>query len=296
MVEGCCDTTKPVDSPEVTAQEMTMRKPHSKDQAQSVGTRDKGTCAAFTLIELLVVIAIIAILAAMLLPALSKAKGKANTTSCLNNLKQLTLAWIMYAGDNQERLVNNYTRGNDQCGSEAWVRSGTLPGVGSWTGQAQVDPNDYAIVYGTLFPYNDSTKIYRCPADKSLVAGSTEVRFRSYAMSTGINWQNEGTAGTPRVSKTTAITRPGPTQASVFLDEKENSIDNNALGIYGPNAGQIGYWNVPASRHDDGCVLSFADGHAEYWKWKDQWILKARKFTGTRPDDQDFQRLTLTVP
>jgi prepilin-type processing-associated H-X9-DG protein len=224
------------------------------------------------------------------LPALSKAKGKANTTSCLNNLKQLTLAWTMYAGDNSEKLVNNYTRGNSECGSEAWVRSGSLPGVGTWTGQAQLDPNDYAVRYGTLFPYNDSTDIYRCPSDKSTVAGSGDPRSRSYSMSTGMNWKNEGSPGGATVSKTTAITRPGPTQAAVFLDEKEDSIDNNALGIYGMTSTQVGYWNVPASRHSDGCVLSFADGHAEYWKWQDEWILKARKFTGTRADDEDFQR------
>jgi prepilin-type processing-associated H-X9-DG protein len=121
-------------------------------------------------------------------------------------------------------------------------------------------------------------------------------------MSTGMNWKNEGSADLPRFSKTTSITRPGPSQASVFLDERAsndpvyNSIDNNALGIYGPNAGQVGYWNVPGIRHSDGCVISFADGHAEYWKWQGPFILKARKFLGTRSDDPDFLRLSRTVP
>jgi prepilin-type processing-associated H-X9-DG protein len=121
-------------------------------------------------------------------------------------------------------------------------------------------------------------------------------------MSTGMNWKDEGTQGSPRVSKTSAINRPGPSQASVFLDERAtddavyNSIDNNALGIYGPNSGKVGYWNVPGTRHAEGCVLSFADGHVEYWKWQDQFILKARKFIGTRKDDADFLRLSRTVP
>ncbi len=263
---------------------MELLKPYPGRSARTkLGGLGSPSNLAFTLIELLVVIAIIAILAALLLPALTKAKAEAQTTACISNQKQLTTAWMMYAGESKEYIVNNFCNGFQGCGQNAWVTEGSLPSGESWTGNPRLDSNTDAIIHGILFAYNGNTKIYCCPSDRSMCNNHPTVpRTRSYSMSTGLNYE-EGSpnyeADNGTYLRITDMLLPRPVSTAVFLDEAENCIDNNAIGIFSGlwNAthtaidytqGDVGFWNLPSDRHSYGCVLTFADGHIEHWKWR----------------------------
>ena len=240
----------------------------------------------FTLIELLTVIATIAILAALLLPILSKAKMKAQRTTCLSNLRQLSVAWVLYADDNHGSLVESYPVNNP----EVWVQ-------GDMT-KAKEAGNADLVRAGKLFQYNASVALYHCPADPGVTIDNQMVpTVRSYSMNCFMGARDPSlgpipsTAGNfiPFYAKDSDI--PRPDQLWVLIEEDERSI-NDGFFVTDPT-GQI-WMDFPAMaehRHNFSYVLDFADGHSSVWRYSDPSTFKVSVNKTEQPGNTDLARL-----
>ena len=237
----------------------------------------------FTLIELLVVIAIIAILAAMLLPVLSKAKIKALGIGCLNNTKQITLAWIMYAHDNDDKLLNSFY----------WT-SGDMRFLPDATNLLIFKTN-------TLSAYLGGTaSVYKCPGDTHTVPNyPNEIPVRSYSMNGFIGYNFWEPAFTAYI-KMSGMTRPGPVNTFVILDECSGINDGffaTHMEGYDPkNPSLYNFGDVPATYHNIAGSFSFADGHSEIHRWLDGRTINVSKkipvpLSTSLPNDQDVDWL-----
>jgi prepilin-type N-terminal cleavage/methylation domain-containing protein/prepilin-type processing-associated H-X9-DG protein len=242
---------------------------------------------AFTLIELLVVIAIIAILAALLLPALSSAKSRAYTAACTSNLHQLQTAWLNYSHD-----FNDYIPPNDVDGAPG-AQSGALSN--SWIVGNARDAIPTNIEIGVQYPYDPNPNLFHCPADYSLNWQNNGLRVRSYSIEGYVGGYQHLEPDGYYVIRVMDMVTPGPSGIWVFADESEDSIDDGRLTVrYAPDETII---NIPASRHQNGAVISWADGHVEHWQWlMGYWAFRGRDVQALPQEIPDYRRIQTGLP
>jgi prepilin-type N-terminal cleavage/methylation domain-containing protein len=240
----------------------------------------------FTLLELLAVIATIAILAALLFPALIKAKIKAQQTTCVSNLRQLGFAWAMYFSDSNGRLVQSYPTNNPS----AWVQ-------GDMTKASEAGNADL-LRQGGLYPYNRDVGIYRCPADRgTTIAGATATTVRSYSMNGFMGERDPALGPIPAsadgyvlaFAKDSDIRRPS--ESWILLDEDERSI-NDGFFVTDPAARVwFDFPAISAHRHNFSYGLNFADGRADIWRHHDPRTFQVTQARTEQANNSDLERL-----
>ena len=253
------------------------------------------TLRAFTLIELLVVVAVIAILAGLLLPALSKAKGRAQGVTCANNLKQLSIAWTMHSDEHAGLLVNNHGILETVKSRMNWVNN-----LLDWN-YSPDNTNRVSLTSGELAPFlNESTAVFKCPSDRSLAANG--YRIRSYSMNSLVGNPGELTNRfNPQLRQFYMVTEmPRPSEIYVFLDEHPDTIND---GFFMNRWAEYKWGNLPASYHNGSANLSFGDGHVEPHRWVVGDTLKPAEkggaggvFAPSQPDDYDWLKTHSSVP
>ncbi len=246
----------------------------------------------FTLVEVLVVIAIIAILVALLLPSLANSKAQAQRIACVNNIRQLTLAWQLYADDHEDTLVNNHGIQETILRKENWVNN-----MQDWL-TSEGNTNLAQLRSGKLSPYlGGSTAAFKCPSDKSIAQNGP--RIRSVSMNSLVGDPGELTNRfNPQMVQFFRLTQiPDPSNIYVFLDEHPDTIND---GFFMNRWEEYVWGNLPGSYHKGGANLSFADGHIENHRWA---LDETRRETGsasgtfpaTAPTDFDWLKSRTSV-